>query len=586
MQVVRCNAFLKVEPEITECYMEAPSYPPSKDDLLVKVKRYYYHDWTTSRTVFNITFPSAGWNVLKFRYQDLDDGNSKPLCRKFTLANVSIPLSDEIFWDCPVFVGSAARQIRLTVITDEGKGGTYSFKTSTADKIDPWKTRLQDWQVFFYLHDNHIGRSPHLPVTIQLAPFYNVSYNISLVKCVDDDGGVSCSQRTVLASHKFHAPENISSDEDILETKLLQLWHNPGTYAVTAQILSSECPDGCAVAMSPPFSVPQSKLGLWICVGFGFLLIFTFAFTFTLQHRLKQNKKLLLTAKDNTPTLLLIYLPENQRCLDLVNKLAHFLKHVCYVHPFVIDADVGSKVSDVGSEVGSEAPSCWTSEHMNKADRLLFLVPGNPDAESITPIRDHWVYALHYLTGHYFTTNQVTNKVATVVLPFSARVPHQIANVQRFRLMQDINSLVTWIHSGTWMDSKFLWGPQIRSPAQEKITYTFSDIKQAVHDACQVTKCCNDYKMDKISDEEFFYSEDSTKEKTSPKSSVQDVEKNTSQQYQVLTHPQDGDDDDPFDKQLLDVEELPMLGGDTGTVRDHYPSSDDNSDELDDSIFL
>lgn len=63
---------------------------------------------------------------------------------------------------------------------------------------------------------------------------------------------------------------------------------------------------------------------------------------------------------------------------------------------------------------------------MNKADRLLFLVPGNAAGESITPIRDQWVYALNYLTGHYFATHQVTNKVATVLFPYSADVPWQV----------------------------------------------------------------------------------------------------------------------------------------------------------------
>lgn len=54
--------------------------------------------------------------------------------------------------------------------------------------------------------------------------------------------------------------------------------------------------------------------------------------------------ELLLALKEKPTTVLLIYLPENQCCLDLVKMYAVFLKEACYVHPYVIDIDVGSQV--------------------------------------------------------------------------------------------------------------------------------------------------------------------------------------------------------------------------------------------------
>ena len=63
---------------------------------------------------------------------------------------------------------------------------------------------------------------------------------------------------------------------------------------------------------------------------------------------------------------------------------------------------------------------------MNTADRLLFLVPGNPSGESITPIRDQWLYALSYLSGHHFMMH-ASKKVAVVLLPFSADVPDEVS---------------------------------------------------------------------------------------------------------------------------------------------------------------
>lgn len=89
-------------------------------------------------------------------------------------------------------------------------------------------------------------------------------------------------------------------------------------------------------------------------------------------------------------------------------------------------------------------PNYWTSEHMIEVDRLLFLVPANPNGESVTPIRHHWAYALTYLTGHYFATHQAINKVAAVVFPFSVDVPHQVSNdfdVMFYHFVTDVMSL-------------------------------------------------------------------------------------------------------------------------------------------------
>lgn len=75
-------------------------------------------------------------------------------------------------------------------------------------------------------------------------------------------------------------------------------------------------------------------------------------------------------------------------------------------------------------------PNCWTRDHIIKVDKVLFVVPGKPEAESITPIRNQWMVALNYLSGHHSTIRQVTRKVAVVILPSSGNVPCEVSKLQ------------------------------------------------------------------------------------------------------------------------------------------------------------
>nr|XP_053656048.1 uncharacterized protein LOC128704880 isoform X2 [Cherax quadricarinatus]XP_053656049.1 uncharacterized protein LOC128704880 isoform X2 [Cherax quadricarinatus] len=527
--------------------------------------------WMANRSVLNLTFPSPEWTSLKFRYQGLDDDSLK-LCRHFYLSDVNYPLTDDLIWDCTIFQHDNERDLSLTVVSGERKGGTYYFNAPESRRIDPLETKLQDWKVFFFLHMDHVGRSQYLPVTVQLAPFKDVSYNISLVHCVNNDH--HCLESTTLTNILISDPQKSADCEGDQCIVYLLLWANPGRYAVTAQIVSQECPNnGCFTSISPTFSVEPSQVGIWITVAFAFGLIFVLTFALTLHRRIRQNKNLLLGLKEKQPTVLLIYLAENQRCWDLVNMLAVFLNEVCYVYPYVIDNDVGS-----------QDPNFWTSERMNQVDRLVFLVPGDPDSESVTPIRDHWTYALKYFTGHYFATHQVTDKVATVIFPFSADVPSQIANVQRFKLVKDMDLLVTWIHRGTWLDCKFLWEPQIKSPCQKEVTYTLSDITKTVNNVV-IEKLYCIYKMKRNLNEKNATND--LVEKLYASQTASTVHDKCSERQNSYTASEVACDSsvEVFDPEVPNIEQLSLLGEKTNRSPDEQ-SSNESSDEPDDSIFL
>lgn len=466
----------------SDCYIATPSDISGPDELPFVLQMYYHRTWMESRAVVNLTFPTPTWHSAKFQYQ-AHENRTRVLCREITLTNVSLPLMDDLMWDCPFFDGPyyLNRSFDLSVITSEGIGGKYAFRVPEKKRFDPVNTKLKDWQVFFFLHIDHIHHSVNLPVTVQLVPFRDTSilYNISLMKCLQDD--YICDQRSTLTSILLENPEmNATSLGDTKQiTPLLQSWSTPATYIVSVQIVSPDCPeDGCFISLSPVFVIKRSQIGLWISVAFVLFVMFVFAYIVTLHHRTKANKKLLTSLKYNQPSVLLLYLPENDICLELVEMFASFLKEKCYVHPYVIDTDVGS-----------QNPNTWTSEHMNTADKLLFIVPGNPNGISVTPRRDQWLYALQYFSGHYFFTNHAKTKSATVLLPFSADVPHEIGNVRRFNLVSEMPSLVTWIHGGSWLDQTLLWGPEIRSASKNSDAPSVAKLLEIVDQASQETKC-------------------------------------------------------------------------------------------------
>ena len=62
---------------------------------------------------------------------------------------------------------------------------------------DKYNTSIADWKVFLYLHDDYILRHTKIPITFQLAPFQDVSYEIALVKCFD----IICNNFTKLHHH-------------------------------------------------------------------------------------------------------------------------------------------------------------------------------------------------------------------------------------------------------------------------------------------------------------------------------------------------------------------------------------------------
>lgn len=70
---------------------------------------------------------------------------------------------------------------------------------------------------------------------------------------------------------------------------------------------------------------------------------------------------------------------------------------------------------------------------------------------------------------------------------FSHLHAHQILHANRFKLVDEIGPLVTWLHNGTWLDEVFLWRPHIRS-SDEKTVHTWSEVRNAAMRTSQPTR--------------------------------------------------------------------------------------------------
>lgn len=411
-----------------------------------------------------ISFPNLTSQSLTFTYHR---ETQKDLCVKVTLDNLTLPLHDTIFWDCPINSQMINKKFNLTVLDDEGRGGLYSFIVPNGSRIDVNGTRLEDWQVFQYVHLTHILLEKKVPVTLQMVPLANLTYNISLLHCLD---GFICNQTILTDNYILKGPERPSvychEDDWSHETVIFNL-PEPGIFEITTQIISTQCPTQlCYLSRSPKFVIPHSMvLQKWITIITGTFFISLILFlTWYFVQRTKKGIYSALKENPRKPTLLLVYHFTAVNEFVFVKKLAIFLKEAGFINPLMVDIH-GRK----------QNPKHWTSEQIETADRVLFLMPEDLKGKSVMPIRHQWEYALLYVSDSCFKHH---NKVAVAVMPSSAAVPHQISYLKQFQLLCDLTSLINWVHGGTTFERWFLWPSLLQMASSEKVSVSLTDLRK------------------------------------------------------------------------------------------------------------
>lgn len=74
---------------------------------------------------------------------------------------------------------------------------------------------------------------------------------------------------------------------------------------------------------------------------------------------------------------------------------------------------------------------------MNDANRVLFIIPKDSEAQSFTPIRNQWKVALNHCIGHEFITSQEhVKRLAKLVHPASGNVPCEVSEEERLNIEQ------------------------------------------------------------------------------------------------------------------------------------------------------
>ncbi|KAG7168726.1 hypothetical protein Hamer_G024745 [Homarus americanus] len=224
-------------------------------------------------------------------------------------------------------------------------------------------------------------------------------------------------------------------------------------------------------------------------------------------------------------------------------------------------------------------PNNWTSEHFQLADRVVFLVPENLSSQSVTPNKRHWEYALWYMNGPTF--NQNLHKFGTVLMPFSAPVPHQIAHVHRFKLLQDLTSFVIWLHNGKLLDRWLFWRSHIKSTSSEGDTLSFPDLMRLLQKE-PVGHRDEKFKFEWTTCQEILKGEDIKIEQPQPEEVAEETKE--AEDMTKCRNSSDNDISEVFDRAIADVSVLVSEQPDEGA--EGYESSDYEGSILNDDILL
>ncbi|KAF2353363.1 hypothetical protein FHG87_015878 [Trinorchestia longiramus] len=398
----------------------------------------------------------------------------------------ALPLPPVLFWDCPMFAdGLEGQDFFLRLSDDAGWGAHLSFTVPTIDRHDHVSTPVSEWWVFHYVHLEHVTLESSIPVTLQAAPFARLMYNVSLrsVCCDHQDEPQDAADGSSVASlvrdsvEKIAGPKVVSVESsrrsgqtsregctlcgDALASIILTGMDDPeqpvpargtllsaelpyqavvGQYAVTVQVLSSECPtEGCFVAVSPVFAVSGSSYGDFVLVVAVILLVM-FLLSFVImalvirsqagklysqagKHHSQAGKLYSQAGKLHSqaevanmssielilrltvacvaevaskklwcrPRVLLVCSPHSPSSLSLITTLTSFLHHsaaisITTIHNHLADAD----------------PYLWMQYEMRTANKVLFLVP--PKGQTVarcSPVQQQWrLGVLCYAASH------------------------------------------------------------------------------------------------------------------------------------------------------------------------------------------
>ncbi|XP_076062955.1 uncharacterized protein LOC143038010 isoform X2 [Oratosquilla oratoria] len=386
---------------------------------------YRYSSWMTTRTSFNLTFPNPDWLYVDFQYRRqkayITKSNRKDICRRFEVTSKAVVSLETLFWDCLLFndINYQNDIYDLLIKDSNGYGGKYIFRIPDVNRIGN-NTRLENWEVFQFLHWSYIYQTHWIPVTFQFAPFNDLKYNVTLVKCHDDIQG-NCTKSQPLQHKLVTGPPKMDTSEGQgrFETVVFDRRHQAAKYAVTIEIIEN-CPHHCFVSVSPVFEIIH----------------------------IKEQQKV---------SVLLVYSANLSIYFELIKELAAYLQERCCVQPFYVDKDVTG-----------QDPSFWTAEKIVTSDKVLFFVFDTTRGDGVTPIKEQWNYALTYFSGPYIRKYFNSNKFAVITFPFYSHVPDQIGHLKRFQLMGDFYSLVTWIHNGTILDNYMIWKPILTIPGPIK----------------------------------------------------------------------------------------------------------------------
>ncbi|KAB7501681.1 hypothetical protein Anas_12922 [Armadillidium nasatum] len=429
-------------------------------DLYVYKWDHWDDELSLLRTVaLNINFPKPKWRDMRFYLQNRENPQYK-ICRDIHLEmETSLNISNSLFWNCLLYSADLVEENFYTLFIEDNEncGGSYAFRIPAVNNYDIETTNETKWHVFFYFHQHVMESSGKVFVTMQPAPFANISYSVSLVRCVN--GSSRCKTNSPLHTVYIHQERYSEETASPLSVELKKVTM-PGRYAVAIQILSSLCEkERCEISISPTFDLKRSYT-VEILLGLLSIMVVIALITFYVIRKIHLNFYGYIEKKmRDLETVLFVYHAETEEIFHLFRFLSKVFHEKFVVKPLLVD-----------EHVGLDDPSDWTRHNLCHASKVLFFMPRDSSLESATPIQHQWHCALTYFSGSFLKENQnFDHRCSVVVLP---DCPHPsegdpLYSLRRFYLPEGLGNLVNWLHRKSIIDKSLFWRPVVKDVTQD-----------------------------------------------------------------------------------------------------------------------
>jgi len=411
-----------------------PAQKTKQSSEAVHLKVYQYNDGTFVMPSFNVTMTNIKWNALNLKFSvGLDS-----VCIDIYISeNKYISPNWPIFYDCAWY--NQTIEEKLVFLEYVAKGNDFeefrkfSFITPATSKLDQCNTSIQSHETLTYLDLTFI---PHLTLHIQKLPAHLQVYKYEVKQCFC----TNCSKHNNLQDcvHIETVEAGSEGNDDL--TLPIDIEEESGNFFFAVYAHSKLCEERIYYISRTQTLTYKTLKGLVAWLISGYLLLFLLVITGFLLGRKYVAK--LLAAEFRTkrrPRILLLHQPLHRVHTHVVMSLAQFLEKNCNV-------DVLLDINSI-PKTENKDPLFWYNSVISSADFVAVIASPPCSDEHDAIYKDLHTVGLNFIK-ELLRSKSYRAKMFTIMLPYcdETGIPVLARHLQRFLLMQDIDSMVSLIH--------------------------------------------------------------------------------------------------------------------------------------------